>query len=228
MGAYYAHSRGRSFWAWYVICFFLPVISFFILIFLPDKSEPLERELQDIRIKHGLLGTVPDVPRYTKKELKQLVVRSKKSEIRFDLHKAEEEKPPFVQVLVNGTDLLQLIAQVEQAHIKHGKLTVEPGNYQGLPPEIAAPPSLHLLGHPHEGYHHGQKVVLYADVASGIAEDWGITAEIAFFRRHVVWHNFQHTQHTTWSYRSLPPLVFGRMQYEEALSQLQMRCFRNK
>ncbi|MDJ1471775.1 hypothetical protein QNI19_29955 [Cytophagaceae bacterium DM2B3-1] len=35
---YVANSRGRSFWKWFGIACVLPVVSFAVLIFLPDKS----------------------------------------------------------------------------------------------------------------------------------------------------------------------------------------------
>jgi hypothetical protein len=59
VGGHFAESRGRSFWAWFLVCTFLPVIGYFILICLPNLANPLEKDLEKIRIKNKLLGINP-------------------------------------------------------------------------------------------------------------------------------------------------------------------------
>ena len=44
--AHFASSQGRSFWLWFFLTLFLPGISMFILIFLPDKSVKEKDEQQ--------------------------------------------------------------------------------------------------------------------------------------------------------------------------------------
>lgn len=47
ISGYYARSKGHSFWLWFVIGFFLPVISNIILYFLKDRPlKPVEQIVQ--------------------------------------------------------------------------------------------------------------------------------------------------------------------------------------
>jgi hypothetical protein len=59
VGGHFAESRGRSFWTWFFVCTFLPVVGYFILICLPNLANPLEKDLEKIRIKNKLLGINP-------------------------------------------------------------------------------------------------------------------------------------------------------------------------
>jgi len=58
--------------AWYFIGLFLPIISFIILLCLPDNKNPLEKELEQIRIKNKMLGLKNEVPKNESKFLKLL------------------------------------------------------------------------------------------------------------------------------------------------------------
>jgi hypothetical protein len=62
VGGHFASTRGRSFWLWFFICLFLPVIGYFIIILLPNLANPLEKELEEIRIKNRMLGINPNAP----------------------------------------------------------------------------------------------------------------------------------------------------------------------
>jgi hypothetical protein len=73
VGGHFASSRGRSFVLWFFICAFLPIIGYVILILLPNLANPLEDELQDIRIKNNLLGINPDIDEKNSKEVETIV-----------------------------------------------------------------------------------------------------------------------------------------------------------
>ncbi len=62
VGGHFATSRGRSFWMGFWLCLFLPVIGYFILVLLPNKANPLEKELEELRIQNKLLGINPKAP----------------------------------------------------------------------------------------------------------------------------------------------------------------------
>jgi hypothetical protein len=59
VGGHFAQSRGRSFWLWFCICTCLPVLGYFILLALPNLANPLETEINKLRIRNKLLGINP-------------------------------------------------------------------------------------------------------------------------------------------------------------------------
>ncbi len=77
VGGHFASTRGRSFWLWFFICMFLPIIGYFIVILLPNLANPLEKELEQIRIKNKLLGINPNAPDQ-RTEPKREIIRNKK------------------------------------------------------------------------------------------------------------------------------------------------------
>jgi hypothetical protein len=62
VGGHFASTRGRYFWVWFFVCLFLPVIGYFIIILLPNLANPLEKELEEIRVKNKMLGINPNAP----------------------------------------------------------------------------------------------------------------------------------------------------------------------
>lgn len=60
VAGYYAHTRGRSFWLWFLLGLFFPILAHFVLAFLPNKTNVFEKELEELRLRLGIMGTVPD------------------------------------------------------------------------------------------------------------------------------------------------------------------------
>jgi len=67
VAGYYAHTRGRSFWLWFFMGLFFPVLAHFILALLPNKINVFEKELEELRLRLGVMGTVPDKTEKRKK-----------------------------------------------------------------------------------------------------------------------------------------------------------------
>jgi hypothetical protein len=47
-------------------------------------------------------------------------------------------------------------------------------------------------------------------------------------RKWVIWYNFRASGQPHWEYSSLPPLVFDRLAYEEALAEITELCLAAK
>ncbi|MGB0525889.1 MAG: hypothetical protein ACPGJS_23115 [Flammeovirgaceae bacterium] len=221
IGAYYAHSRGRSFWLWFAIGTFLPLISYFILLLLPDKKEPIEPELKKLRIDLGMLGTSPNIPlndRWRKRILKGPV-----QHIKFQSTVAQDHRlGKRLKVLIDDRDLIDLVKQTERPFAKKEEVGIQAKDYIGLPFELALSPSEHLIGNTAINYTAPKnRSILLVDKETGKSENWAFSAEIRVYRRHVVWCNFMQLQRAkTWRYKKLGIFVFNKLQYIDALQEL--------
>lgn len=220
IGAYFAHSRGRNFWLWFVIGACLPVISYIILLLLPDKKEPIDLELERLRIDLGLLGTSPDVP--LNDPLRSKILKGPIRAIDFQSVKNPNDMTKRLAILIDGQPLIELIKQVERPFSKKDLIEIQPGAYQGLPLTLAMSPSEHFLGIAAPNYEGPKnRVILLVDKTSGKAETWALSVEIKMYRRHVVWCNFKHLQRPyAWRYHRMGIFVFNKMQYLDALHSL--------
>lgn len=220
IGAYYASTRGRSFAVWYLICFFLPVISFIILFFLPDKRHPIQQELSDLRIQHKMLGLKAEVPQNDQR-LTRILKKSRRSKVHFSIKRIGVEGLKTVEIFVDGQPFAQLVEEVERKAALREKLPLLAGAYEGLPAQYVLLPSQHLMGEPHIFLKDaGNRCALLVCNRSGMCENWTLTAKVEVMRKYVVWHEFRNPQKPYWRYDSLQPLVFSRLQYQEALEEV--------
>lgn len=218
---YYAYTRGRSFWLWFLIGCVLPVISYFIIILLPDKSNPIEGALEDLRVQNKLLGTSPDIP--SKDPLRMAVERTAIAHIAFE--PILDTHPKRLKILINGVELSKLLHSFELPYARQENNKEWAGAYQGIPLTLALSPYKHFLGEPSRKFSiHGRPIVLEGgeQLPEELRNLWKWTVEIRFYRRVVVWHQMrQEARKNRWLYYNPELWVFNKMQYEEALQQLE-------
>ncbi len=224
--AYYAHSRGRSFWLWFAIGTFLPIISYFILLLLPDKSNPLEEDLKELRVKNKMLGTVSEVP--IDDPIKKAAERAPIREIAFKANTNSNSGQKTLEVLIDKEPLIDFVKKVEQPYAQAEGLPNLAGCYQNVPLTLALSPYKHFLGEPSRRYsREGKAMVLIGDesFSADVRKEWSLSVKISLYRRLVVWHSFSQQTKSKWGYFEPELLVFSRYQYEEALQELS-QCVR--
>ncbi len=215
VGAWYASSRGKDFWTWYFIGLFLPIISFVILLCLPDKKNPVENELEQIRIQNKMLGLKNEVPNNNGKFLKWL--KRPINTISFEIIEDDEDKR--IHALIDHKPLMDLLSEQDikkqRFRIKKKPLIA----YTGLAPELILPPSKHLLGKPISNL--PKRTLVMREVNS----DKLILVKVEMLRRHVIWHEFVKVEGTikVSAYPKTGPFVFDRWQYELALNDVSYR-----
>lgn len=219
IGAYYAHSRGRNFWLWFFIGCFLPVISYIILLCLPDKKNPFELELEKLRIDLGILGTSPDIP--LNDPLRKEVLKNPPKEIAFNISNTTNTNERRLAITIDGKPLVTLIKAIERPFSKQDLIHVQAGDYVGLPLSLEKSLPEHFLGNPSANYANNNRTILLVDRKTGNPEAWSLAAEIKVYRRHVVWCNFMQVQRKRlWRYDRLGIIVFDKLQYLDALHEL--------
>ena len=214
VGAYYAYTRGRSFWFWFAVGTIFPVFSYFILIFLPDKSNPIDPDLEKLRIDLGVLGISPDLPADDplSYQIKNASVRT----IKFVRKASVWQNEPVIEPQIDGASLADWVKQAELPYAKTAQVMA--GAYEGLAESKMGYPELYLYGNQGET----PRIILLQSSKEGNPE-WNWEAEIKVYRRVVVWHNFrQTTMKEFWRYDRLGIFVFDRLQYFDAVHEIQM------
>lgn len=208
---YFAYTRGRSFWLWFVLGLFLPGIAHLILVCLPDKSDPLEKELENIRIENGLLSTKPKSP--AERRFHKLI-NGKKHTIGFSRIPSSDNGTATAKIWVDNQDLLAYF-------IRHEKL-LKHYHFEPLPIDLIMPPSNHLLGEPVAPYRNPYKrsAIFVHRNAEGVAVAQ-IRVKIEPHPDYVIWYDFV-VEHmgVERPLRQIKALVFNRLQYIEALDYL--------
>ena len=204
---YYAFTRGRSFWLWFFIGCILPVFSYFILIMLPDKTDPADTDLEQMRIDLGILGTVSDVP--IADPLYYRIKNAPVSKIEFLRVDSSWRNRKVLDILINGDSLTSKIQKVELPYAKTSQLMA--GAYEGVGVSFLDAREYFL------GTSEGEpKIVLESSKPNN--PDWNIGVDIRVYRRIVVWHNFQQTaMNGYWRYDQMGLLVFDKLQYFDAI-----------
>lgn len=214
ISGYYAYTHGRSFWLWFVIGCFLPVVSYFILMLLPDRRNPIEGELDTLRWQLGLLGTRPEVPRPAEKV--HLKTRNKSS-----FHVLALDCPGghgCVEIGINGTALRSLVSTCpEMQRLPDLNL----GEWSGLPLPVLVHAGKHLLGNPHWQFadaHLRQAALLTAE--KGNVGKGALFVEVETHPGAILWKNFRlaASQGRTIRLHSLGTFVFPRVHYTDALA----------
>ena len=221
VGAWYASSRGRSFWTWYFIGLFLPVISFVILLCMPDIHNPIEKELQSIRIKNKMLGLKSEVPGNLSKFLNLL--NKTVNKICFEIAIQHQNKEKSIFPIIDNIPLHELITKIDSKRKIFHRIQKSNVTFQGLPPELALPPSEYLLGKPNPlmAKSHKNRTVLFFDQT--IQQQ--ISFNIVVLRKYVVWHQFEKWQDGKLlkTYPKVGPFLFDRWHYELELNDVSYR-----
>lgn len=211
ISGYYAYTHGRSFWLWFTIGVFLPVISYFVLALLPDVSDPNDADFEEMRISLGILGTSPDIP--LEEPLRYQIKNAKISELRLETSDSNHKKYKCLNLIVNGKNLVENIRKSELPYAKSANLIA--GAYEGISLELLMHNPDYLLGN-EKG---DRLILLQANRADN--QNWNISAEVRMYRRLVVWCNFQNTQQQGyWRYDRMNVIVFDRLQYFDAIYSL--------
>jgi hypothetical protein len=208
---YFAYTHGRSFWLWFLLGLLLPGIAHLILVCLPDKSNPLDKELENIRIENSLLGRRPQSP--TEKRFRKLI-NGKKHTISFSVEIVRNSKTAVAQIWVDEQSLLERF-------ITHEKL-LRHYHFEPLPIDLLMPPSNHLLGEPVAPYqnHYKRSAIFVHRNSEGVATAQ-IRVKIEPQVEYIIWHDFvlEHMG-VERPLRRIKALVFNRLQYIEALDYL--------
>jgi hypothetical protein len=204
---YYASTRGRSFWLWFFLGAFLPVLSYLILAFLPDQSKPSLKELDELRMQYSMMGTRQEVPASVKKK----IASSGKNIVLFDSTLHNGESYPRLSILINGEALLDILYR--QNPRMAGKI------YSGIPLEYVKPPSFHLLGYPDDVFQgHKGRTALLAELSPEGKVVRMVMARIEIHLQYVVWSDFACIDgRTLYRFSKTDMFVFDRLQYMEAL-----------
>ena len=126
--------------------------------------------------------------------------------MRFDV---PDERPPAIEIWVNGRPLTDHAADVERAF--------DPslaGSYEGLHPSDVG--SIHhYLGRPRASWFGDGDTVLLG-CGCGTWGCWPLTAKVVVMHDTVRWSGFR-TGHRDWDLGGLGPFEFDRANYERAL-----------
>ncbi len=222
ISGYYAYTHGRSFWLWFGIGCALPIISYFILLMLPDKTHPLEKELNDVRLENNLLGTKPDFP-FHETRLRHQLRAASVNRITFQVVPSAVGEYDTIVPSIDGTPLRDWVRHIERPLALQDSETTLAGAYEGLPTKFVLPPAMHWLGKPHLFYKDKRKnPAILVCAESGMLENWALMAQIEIFPRHIVWRGFYQLQrYKSWDYDTLGPFIFDKLQYMDALKALQ-------
>lgn len=216
VGAWYASSRGKNFWLWYFIGLFLPVISFVILLCLPDEKNPIEKELQQIRINQKMLGLKNETPDNNPTFLKW--IKKQNNQILFTINSTHMDSKR-IHVTIDDVPLEERLSQFDGKVGRFLKRTPKQMNYIGLLPVMILPPSKHLIGKPQN------QIPNRAVILREIEDDTMILVKVEVLRKYIIWHDFIKAKGTMQvkEYSKMGPFVFDRWQYELALNDLKYR-----
>jgi hypothetical protein len=206
IGGYYAHAQGRSFWLWFLISCFLPVISYFILILLPSRKNPVAKELEELRIRNRMLGTVPDIPMNA--PLREEIITATICHIHFC--KEEDTAQPRVRIKLGTLPFEEWLQALPWPP------NILPSDFKPLPLSLALFPFKHFLGTPSVRYQKGGRPLLLAGEQSIHEGCLGCTIQL--YRKHIVWHSFFFVKNGKEYTCTMPQiLVFDKLQYQESL-----------
>jgi hypothetical protein len=208
VAGYYAYTRGRSFWFWFVMGTFLPVFAHLVLALLPrikDEKAEFEEELSQMRLELGVTGTFDEK---TNNKRIDKVLNDEKQKVRFFAHEYKDKK--VVEIYINGVNLRYIISEFE---------SLETNEYEGMPLSVFQSDHLHLLGIPHIEFSDNENRSSLLLCKSDSYYRSALMAKIEVTRKHVIWHNFQRNQKPNQQYKQLV-FVFNKIQYMNALNEI--------
>jgi hypothetical protein len=208
VSGYYAYTRGRSFWTWFALGTFFPIIAHIALLFLPklvNEQAEFDEELASMRLELGIVGTV--VEKNNNQHINKVLERPK-PKIRFFVHEINQRK--IVEIYINGINLRYIISELEP---------LETNEYEGIPLSLFQPSSLHLLGDPDTGFTDNENRSAILICKSDSYYRSALLAKIEVNRKYVIWHSFQRNQKPNNQYEKLT-FVFNKIQYMSALEEV--------
>lgn len=149
--------------------------------------------------------------------------------IEFDTSKSKVEDYRVVEIYINGQNLIDLVSRIEYPYaIAEGEPLLS-GNYEGLAPLAVIPPSKHFLGHPHPLYKDKQGyTVLLVCGQTGLCDIWSFATKINVWDQEITWSSFYKAQRTgnrLWNYQALGIFKFNKIQYIDALHDLERNAY---
>lgn len=216
ISGYYAYMHGRSFWLWFLIGTFLPILSYFILILLPNKKDSFDDDLHDLRVQLGLLGVKQDAP-FNDFALKRLLKKTR-NRLSFSIVSQPNSTEKFLEILIDNKSLLSWIIVDELLLPEEERL----GKHNGLPLETIKYPFEHFLGTPYPNHaDERNRTVLLSFKKSSEKQSWKLVARIQVLPSYIVWRDFYHvTSDKKIKYTNLKGFVFNKFQYMEALHEI--------
>jgi hypothetical protein len=209
--AYYAYTHGRSFWLWFFIALPLPIVSHLLLLLLPDKTNPAEAELDELRVDNSLLGTKAELP--TDPQLRKLAA-TQRDRIQFAAAPSAWGSHQVLEVQVNGQPLVQLLRQA--GHLPYGT------HFEGLPLHDVLYPSAHFLGRPlhlYWGDREGRTALAIHRLGGELAK--AVMARVEVTPSQIFLHDFACCEGTsTLHLPQFGPFVFSRFEYVENLDKV--------
>lgn len=145
--------------------------------------------------------------------------------VHFRTVNSDIEDYKVVDILINGTRLIDMLHQIELPLAYEEGAPEMAGAYEGLPPLLVLPPARHFWGEANPAYRHKQKVSLLEYAYSGVTGEWPFATKIEVGKRVVSWSEFEQVRRLRlkngyqWNYQMLGAFHFDRSQYEEALSE---------
>lgn len=146
--------------------------------------------------------------------------------VHFRTLNSDIEDYKVVDILINGTRLIDMLHQIELPLAYQEGAPEMAGAYEGLPPLMVLPPARHFWGEAAPAYSHAEdKVSLLEYAYSGVPGEWPFAARIEVGKRVVSWSAFEQVRRLKlkngyrWDYSMLGKFRFDREQYENALRQ---------
>ncbi|MEM8965247.1 MAG: hypothetical protein AAGE93_02445 [Bacteroidota bacterium] len=113
-------------------------------------------------------------------------------EIGFGCLKSDLEDYLTTAIYINGTNLKEVIEELEKEQVAKKGLHIRNGCYEGVSFFIAFHNQNHFLGRTLPDYvYHDQQYTLYDYKYSGIPGDHSLTCKISIDAQEVVWHDFK-------------------------------------
>ncbi|MCS7005212.1 MAG: hypothetical protein NZM38_07790 [Cytophagales bacterium] len=222
LSGYYAYTHGRSFWLWFGLGICFPVVSYIILLILPDKSDNAEAEIQKLRLQLGLLGTKSEIAYHDRSLRKAL--QKPKNKISFEVRHMNDYVE--TEIIIDGKNLKEILFVHELNYALREKNSLLACNYRGLPPEVIYLPSRHLLGEPIAPWlSPARNPLLYIDKTTGNPHTWALAVRIEEYSTYVVWRCFWNVARIgKWKYDKLGIFVFNKLEYLSALETLEKKA----
>ena len=133
------------------------------------------------------------------------------------------DPPEVVDIVIDGQNLVDIIRAYElPLATREGHPDIA-GGYQGSPPRAVFLPSRQLLGEPSPYYSNRAGKTQLLQCTCGEAGCWPLMARVTITAEQVIWDQFEQpyrgpaSRAGHWQYDELPPFVFGRRAYEDAL-----------
>lgn len=114
------------------------------------------------------------------------------------------------QIIVDGTDLLDVVRTIEQPYADADSQPSLAGAYEGLPADVLREPGQYFLNVDCGG------TPIYECVCR-CEGCWSLLVRITVTRDLIVWSQFEQPHQPTWRYDRLGPFTFMRSRYERAL-----------